>query len=185
MPPCRGAPTLKYFLTTRSALVCIRALAAGVTPFRKRQLTLNEVMGALGPLEVLVNNSKWDAPTTESPVVGSTEAWEIINLTADAHPIHLHLVQLHLLNKHTFNTTAFLKAYKALFPGGGLDPMTGLLLPAAGGGSFRHEENDTPAVVACIERNAQGPAMLPGLVRCWPSPHHRQARVDRVYALVR
>jgi spore coat protein A, manganese oxidase len=105
------------------------ALAAGVVPNRKRQLTLNEVMGALGPLEVLVNNSKWDAPTTEQPVVGSTEVWEIVNLTADAHPIHLHLVQFQLLNRQPFNTSQYLKAYNASFPGGGLDPMTGLPYP--------------------------------------------------------
>ena len=33
----------------------------------------------------------WDAPTTEKPLLGSTEQWDIFNFTADSHPIHLHL----------------------------------------------------------------------------------------------
>lgn len=35
----------------------------------------------------------WAAPTTETPVLGTTETWQIFNFTADAHPIHLHLTQ--------------------------------------------------------------------------------------------
>ena len=41
-----------------------------VTPTVKRQLTLNEVMGMGGPLEILVNNTKWVDPITENPVEG-------------------------------------------------------------------------------------------------------------------
>jgi spore coat protein A len=33
----------------------------------------------------------WSDPTTETPLLGSTEKWEIFNFTADAHPVHLHL----------------------------------------------------------------------------------------------
>jgi spore coat protein A len=116
------------------------ALAAGVTPDVSRQLTLNEVMGPGGPLEVLVNNTKWDGMrmlpdgtmepipgsipdgqgnyVTETPQVGATEVWQIINLTADAHPIHLHLVQFQLVSRQKFNVNRYSKAYNALFPGG-------------------------------------------------------------------
>jgi hypothetical protein len=108
----------------------IRLSGATVT----RQLTLNEIMGMPvtavdpvtnvstvypgGPLEILVNNTKWEGkqivgeaidPETgmlkytyepradftldqqgvnylsEIPVEGTTETWEIVNLTADAH----------------------------------------------------------------------------------------------------
>lgn len=68
-------------------------------PDRKRILTLNEVGGPNGPLEVLLNGLKWSFPITEAPLVGSTEEWEIVNLTMDTHPIHLHLVQFQLLNR--------------------------------------------------------------------------------------
>ena len=42
----------------------------------------------------------FDAPATETPTVGTTEVWDIFNLTADAHPIHLHLTQFQVLARH-------------------------------------------------------------------------------------
>ena len=63
---------------------------------------------------------------TEIPTEGTTEIWEIVNITADAHPIHLHLVQFQIISRQAFNTTAYLAAYNKAFPGGGFDPMTGL-----------------------------------------------------------
>ena len=119
---------------------------AVVTPDVKRQLTLNEVMGMGGtdageeypggPSEILVNNTKWggDSPRTfndftqkgmssghpllvsEMPAEGNTEQWEIINLTADAHPIHLHLVQFQLINRQNYDVPKYTAAYDLLFP---------------------------------------------------------------------
>ncbi|MDH4271651.1 MAG: multicopper oxidase domain-containing protein [Candidatus Aminicenantes bacterium] len=127
-----------------------------------RQLTLNEVMGLPrpvidpvtglaaaypgGPLEVLLNNTKYsgrgldssiDAPATNlanNPIPGGsgfgsvyyseilnegqTEVWEIVNLTADAHPIHLHLVQFQLIDRQNFNVNTYNTFYNAAFPGG-------------------------------------------------------------------
>jgi FtsP/CotA-like multicopper oxidase with cupredoxin domain len=69
-----------------------------------------------GPQEVLLNNTAWDglqSPAiaadfadgiSELPRVGATELWEIINLTADAHPIHTHLFQFQILNRQEFNS---------------------------------------------------------------------------------
>jgi len=56
---------------------------------------------------------------SEMPKEGETEKWEIINLTADAHPIHLHLVQFQLMNRQNFDVTKYSAAYAAAFPGGG------------------------------------------------------------------
>jgi spore coat protein A len=91
-------------------------LAPGVTINKVRQLVLKEVQGPGGPIEVLVNNTKWDGTNSPSidaifpsdgvselPRVGSTEMWEIINLTADAHPMHTHLIQFQILNRESFN----------------------------------------------------------------------------------
>ena len=126
------------------------ALAVGVTAAKTRQLTLNEVMGAGSPLEVLVNNTKWNGKRgdgsvradftavtvggvteyySELPNEGDTEVWEVINLTADAHPIHTHLTQFQLINRRSFNVSTYNAAYAAAFPGGGIDPMTGLPYP--------------------------------------------------------
>jgi spore coat protein A len=111
-----------------------------VTVAKNRQLTLNEVMGPGGPLEILVNNTKWSGkrPTgadtseeipgsvsdgigawlTETPDEGTTELWEIINLTADAHPIHTHLTQFQILDRQKFNVNKYTKAYAKAFPAG-------------------------------------------------------------------
>ncbi len=62
---------------------------------------------------------------SELPNEGETEIWEIVNLTADAHPIHLHLVQFQLMNRQNFDVNKYSAAYAAAFPGGGYDPMTG------------------------------------------------------------
>ncbi len=136
------------------------APAAAITVEKTRQLSLNEVMSPGGPLEVLVNNTKWGGKSvatdvfpggirpdftldpsgtsttyySELPVEGQTELWEIVNLTADAHPIHLHLVQFQLMNRQKFNVNKYNKAYNALFPASStIDPMTGLPFP---GGVF-------------------------------------------------
>jgi FtsP/CotA-like multicopper oxidase with cupredoxin domain len=121
-------------------------LATGVTPARVRQLTLNEVMGKGGPLEILLNNTKWegvrlDGSTnanaeaytissnsgndatnflTELPQNGSTEVWEIINLTADSHPIHIHEFQFQILNRQAITlggSKGYLAAYNTAFGG--------------------------------------------------------------------
>jgi spore coat protein A len=117
------------------------APAAGVPVVKNRQLTLNEVMGPGGPLEVLVNNTKWsgvpaggtttrndftpvengDGTTTyysETVDEGTTEIWQIINLTADAHPIHLHLVQFQLMSRQPFDVKGYTAVYDGAFPGG-------------------------------------------------------------------
>lgn len=77
----------------------------------KRTLVLVEVMGDNGPLEVLLDGQKWSAPTSELPKVGSTEEWEIVNLTADTHPIHLHLVQFQILSRHAFKDEEYMKKW--------------------------------------------------------------------------
>jgi spore coat protein A, manganese oxidase len=112
-------------------------IAPGVTISRRRQLILIEVEGDGGPLEVLVNNTKWDGRrensgdpipgfkpdgrgnwVSELPQIGSTELWEIINLTEDAHPMHLHLVQFQLLNRQKVDADGYTDAYSTVFPGG-------------------------------------------------------------------
>jgi FtsP/CotA-like multicopper oxidase with cupredoxin domain len=91
-----------------------------------------------GPVEILVNNTKYEGKSprvysdftavTPSPPgskttyyseiarEGDTEVWEIVNLTVDAHPMHLHLVQFQLINRQNFQNK-YTKAYNAAFPG--------------------------------------------------------------------
>jgi spore coat protein A len=42
--------------------------------------------------------------STENPKAGATEVWQIVNLTADAHPMHFHLVNVQVLQRQPFNS---------------------------------------------------------------------------------
>ncbi len=110
-----------------------------------RQLTLNEVIGAGGPLELVVNNSKYNlilntpgcpagsppgsaagsCRETELPAVGDTEIWEIINITADAHPMHTHLTTFQILDRTPFRASPWINQYDALLVANGVLPGFG------------------------------------------------------------
>jgi spore coat protein A len=49
----------------------------------------------------------WDDPVTETPKLGTTERWTIINDTVDTHPVHLHLVQFQVINRESFDMIAY------------------------------------------------------------------------------
>ena len=84
------------------------------TPSRERTLTLTEVQGPGGPLEVLLDGQKWSSPTTELPVAGTTETWNIVNPTMDAHPMHWHLVQFQLVSRQPFDDVNYMNAWSQL-----------------------------------------------------------------------
>ncbi|MDD5370798.1 MAG: multicopper oxidase domain-containing protein [Anaerolineaceae bacterium] len=84
---------------------------------RVRYLTLNEDFDAKGRLIQFLGTDKesspalfgraYDMPATEMIAEGDTEVWEIINLTADAHPIHFHLTNAQILSRQYFDTLAY------------------------------------------------------------------------------
>jgi spore coat protein A len=74
------------------------------TAVRTRRLTLDERMDDIQrSMGMLLNNTSWHAPITEKPTLGTTEIWELVNLTDDSHPIHLHLVRLKILDRRRFD----------------------------------------------------------------------------------
>lgn len=85
-------------------------------PSVTRVMTLNEQANEEGPTAVLLNGMTYDAPATEYPTLGSTEMWEVVNMTADTHPIHLHLVQFQLLNRQKVNGRRYEMAFSAVNP---------------------------------------------------------------------
>ncbi len=81
-----------------------------------RRLTLNEDFDEHGRLiqflgtdqpvnpgakDLLFGREYLSTPTEVIPA-GSTEVWEIINLTGDTHPIHFHLVNVQVLSRQAF-----------------------------------------------------------------------------------
>ena len=56
-------------------------------------------LGTYDPATGIATPLAWMDPVTESPTVGSTEIWEIHNMTVDAHPIHIHLVQFQVAGR--------------------------------------------------------------------------------------
>jgi len=70
-------------------------------------LVLWEVMGPLGPTEILLNGQTWGAGVSENPKYHAIEEWMIVNPTADTHPIHLHLVQFQLVSRQSLNTKKY------------------------------------------------------------------------------
>jgi spore coat protein A len=82
----------------------------------ERDLILMEVLNAKGnPVKLLLNNTGWDAAPTETPVVSTTEIWNLLNLTGDAHPIHLHLVRFQVLNCQQFDVASYKEKKQLVF----------------------------------------------------------------------
>lgn len=73
-----------------------------------RDLTLEESEDDFGRLLLLLNGVHYDEPVNETPQSGSKEIWRLINLTEDAHPIHLHLVQFRILDRQLFDSVNYL-----------------------------------------------------------------------------
>jgi spore coat protein A len=102
---------------TRAASPDASTLPAALRPVRRiaeseavktRSLTLGEIDNLRGDSAVmLLNNTPWHAPVTENPVLNSVEIWNLMNVTDDAHPIHLHLVRFQILDRRRFNAFAY------------------------------------------------------------------------------
>ncbi len=67
---------------------------------RTRTMTLNEYRyPGTRRMLMLLNGAYWHDPVTEKPELGAVEIWELVNLTEDSHPIHLHLVRFQVLDR--------------------------------------------------------------------------------------
>ena len=85
---------------------------------KTRQLTLDEVDDLTGAsYKMLLNGMHWSMPITENPVLNSVEIWELINLTDDSHPIHLHMVRFQILDRRSFDQTRYFKEEKVYYTG--------------------------------------------------------------------
>jgi spore coat protein A, manganese oxidase len=90
---------------------------------KTRRLTLDERMDrAQQSMGMLLNNTPWHMPITEKPLLDSIEIWELVNLTNDSHPIHLHLVRFQILDRRAFDTFDFQDKGTLRFMGPAIPP---------------------------------------------------------------
>jgi spore coat protein A len=83
-----------------------------------RRLTLDESVNLVAESTgMLLNNTPWHMPITERPVLGTTEIWELVNLTDDVHPIHLHMVKFQILDRRRFDAFQYMTAQTLRFVG--------------------------------------------------------------------
>ena len=56
---------------------------------------------------MLLDGKYWRDAVTEKPKLGTTEIWNLMNLTEDTHPIHLHLVRFQILDRQVFDADEY------------------------------------------------------------------------------
>jgi spore coat protein A len=119
-----GVATMLPLPATLNPTLPVSTFPTLPTATNTRYLTLNEVMGPEGPVMVTINGQYYSAPVSETPSEGSVEDWVIINLTADAHPIHTHLVTFQLVSRQAIQATKYTTDWLKLQ----VDPTTNTLL---------------------------------------------------------
>lgn len=113
-PPPADPSQITNRLTTR-----ISAAELAANAVRTRTITLdlanqlrnqtNQPPLTLGPpftvdphVFALLNRSYFDDPVTETPMGGTVEIWEFVNLSPYPHPMHIHLIDFLLLERRNF-----------------------------------------------------------------------------------
>lgn len=87
-----------------------------------RNLTLVESTDKYGRLLPLLTGKDFAAPVSEKPRLGSIEVWNLVNLTSDTHPIHLHLVRFQILSRRPFDVAYYQKTRKIRYTGAAVPP---------------------------------------------------------------
>lgn len=101
-------------------------------------------MATDSPTQVRFNGYGYMEPTTDFVKAGTTETWEWINLTGDAHPMHVHLVSFQVLNRQALK----------------LDPDTGEPLYAAAWDAYL-ASGRSPALKPILNDFLTGPELPP------------------------
>jgi FtsP/CotA-like multicopper oxidase with cupredoxin domain len=124
-------------------------------------VTLDEIVAKNGkPLMAVLNNTPFmqrdaggvmqatpDEPfSTESIPNGATHVWKFLNLTADTHPIHLHLAHFEVLERQVLDADG----YQAALIAAGRVPYD----PAAPTAAMRMDPQDYPDIEPFLVGNA-------------------------------
>lgn len=98
---------------------CIPSYLQQIPPLQQdspsRLIVLNAQVDANDAvLMMTLNGLPWMAPPTETPLVGATEDWYIINLLGGAHPIHLHLAPFQIISRQAFSADAYQEKWQEI-----------------------------------------------------------------------
>jgi spore coat protein A len=97
-----------------------------------RKIVMKETMDMItgAPTDVRLNG-KWfdDGTIDETPKIGDTEIWQFVNLTVDAHPMHMHLVQFQVYDRQPFNAALYAADWTARVAGPVGNYVTGPAVP--------------------------------------------------------
>ena len=96
-----------------------------------REIVMKETMDMITgvPTDVRLNGKWFDEPVDENPRVGDTEIWQFVNLTVDAHPMHMHLVQFQVYDRQPFNAALYAADWMAGIAGPVGNYVTGPAVP--------------------------------------------------------
>lgn len=112
---CFDGPDIMQFRVSSTGTEDNSSMPAKLRPIERipesradktRRLTLDGTGNGLAGTWLL-DKTGWQMPITERPVLGSTEIWELVNLTGEQLPIHLHLVRFQLLDRREFDDDAY------------------------------------------------------------------------------
>ena len=83
-------------------------------PDRKRYITLEEVLDENGdPIRSVIDGLRFEDPVNIRVRAGDVEEWLLINLSADTHPIHLHLPQFQVVSRRPLDVEGYQRALHA------------------------------------------------------------------------
>ncbi|MDI9896867.1 multicopper oxidase domain-containing protein [Rhodococcus sp. IEGM 1381] len=77
-------------------------------PTRVRTVTVSQPYALRNPPAIMsLNNLRYSDPDIEMPRPGTVEQWNIVNITPDPHPIHIHLVTFRILSRTPLRTVDY------------------------------------------------------------------------------
>lgn len=78
------------------------------SPEAIRNVTVSQPYALRMPPSIMsLNNLRYSSPDIEMPRQGTVEQWNIVNITPDPHPIHLHLVTFRILDRAPLRTVDY------------------------------------------------------------------------------
>jgi spore coat protein A len=77
----------------------------------KRIKTLHNHIDADGDAQRSVDGLEFTVPTTEFPLIGSTEQWDLLNVGGGGHQIHLHLIEFQLIERQAIDQAAYVQQW--------------------------------------------------------------------------